>query len=349
MEQNLDENNLQKLLTIPCSAVHKFVAEAIERCNPATVFVCSDSEADITYIREESIKQGEETPLALTGHTIHYDGPNDQARDKANTRFLSEKTLGENINWIPRDEGLHEVLDILKDSMRGKEMIVRFFSLGPVGSEFSLLCLQITDSFYVAHSEDLLYRKAYSAFEAMDESSHFFRFLHSAGKLDDAVTKNVDKRRIYIDLKDEIVYSVNNQYAGNSVGLKKLALRLAIQKALRDGDWLAEHYFLMAIHGPNGRCTYIGGGFPSACGKTSTAMLPGQTVVGDDLAYLHKRKNEVYAVNVESGIFGIIRDVNPSDDPVIWDAITNPGEVIFSNEIAFEYPLNYACVRRNSS
>jgi len=335
LEQNLDEKNLQKLLTIPCSAVHKFVAEAIERCNPATVFVCSDSETDITYIREESIKRGEETPLAINGHTIHYDGPNDQARDKANTRFLSEKTLGENINWIPRDEGLPEVLGILKNCMLGKEMIIRFFSLGPVGSEFSLLCLQITDSVYVSHSEDLLYRKAYAAFKAMDESSHFFRFLHSAGELENAVTKNVENRRIYIDLKDEVVYSVNNQYAGNSVGLKKLALRLAIQKALPEG-WLAEHYFLMAIHGPHGRCTYFSGGFPSACGKTSTAMLPGQTVVGDDLAYLHKRNNEVFAVNVESGIFGIIRDVNPQDDPVIWDAITNPGEVIFSNVLVHE-------------
>ena len=147
LEQNLDEKNLQKLLAIPCSAVHKFVAEAIERCNPATVFVCSDSETDITYIREESINHGEETPLTINGHTIHYDGQIDQARDKANTRFLSEKTLGENINWIPRDEGLPEILDILKNSMLGKEMIIRFFSLGPVGSEFALLCLQITDSF----------------------------------------------------------------------------------------------------------------------------------------------------------------------------------------------------------
>ena len=80
LEQHLDEKNLQKLLAIPCSAVHKFVAEAIERCNPVSVFVCDDSETDITYIREESIKQGEETPLALAGQTIHYDGPNDQAR-----------------------------------------------------------------------------------------------------------------------------------------------------------------------------------------------------------------------------------------------------------------------------
>ncbi|MCG3218925.1 MAG: phosphoenolpyruvate carboxykinase (GTP), partial [Candidatus Heimdallarchaeota archaeon] len=126
------------------------------------------------------------------------------------------------------------------------------------------------------------------------------------------------------------VYSVNNQYAGNSVGLKKLAFRLAIQKALPEG-WLAEHMFLMAIHGPNKRKTYFSGAFPSACGKTSTAMLTGQTIVGDDLVYLKKKDNQVYGVNVESGIFGIIRDVNAEDDPVIWDTLNEPNEVIFSN------------------
>jgi phosphoenolpyruvate carboxykinase (GTP) len=36
-------------------------------------------------------------------------------------------------------------------------------------------------------------------------------------------------------------------------------------------------------------------------------------------------------VNVEVGIFGIIQDVKSKDDPVIWDVLNKPGEVIFSN------------------
>ena len=88
---------------------------------------------------------------------------------------------------------------------------------------------------------------------------------------------------MYMDLEENIVYSVNNQYAGNSVGLKKLSFRLAIQKANNE-DWLAEHMFIMGAHGKPGRVTYFAGAFPSACGKTSTAMLPGQTILGDDIA-----------------------------------------------------------------
>jgi phosphoenolpyruvate carboxykinase (GTP) len=114
------------------------------------------------------------------------------------------------------------------------------------------------------------------------------------------------------------------------VGLKKLSLRLAIRKADREG-WLAEHMFIMGVKGPSDRVTYIAGAFPSACGKTSTAMLPGETIVGDDLAYFKAIDGKAIAVNVESGIFGIISDVNADDDPVIFDVLTSPGEVIFGN------------------
>jgi phosphoenolpyruvate carboxykinase (GTP) len=216
--------------------------------------------------------------------------------------------------------------------MEGKEVVIRFFSLGPVGSKFSLLAFQMTDSYYVAHSEDILYRAAYEEFKRMDGSDDFFTFIHSAGQLTDrGVTKNIDKRRIYIDLKGNKVLTVNNQYAGNSLGLKKLALRLAIYKANNE-DWLAEHMFLMGSK-PKGkdRITYFAGAYPSACGKTSTAMIPGQTIVGDDIAYLRADKGMAYAVNIEQGIFGIITDVNPEDDPLISEVLASPRELIFSN------------------
>jgi len=222
------------------------------------------------------------------------------------------------------------VLSFLKNSMVGREMLVCFFCLGPTNSEFSIACVQITDSSYVAHSECLLYRGGYEQFKSIGDSEDFFRFLHSEGEMENCVSKNIDKRRVYIDLDENIVYSVNTQYGGNTIGLKKLALRLAINKASQEG-WLAEHMFVMGVHGPGGRVTYFTGAFPSACGKTSTSMLPGQSIVGDDIAYLRKKGGEIRCVNVESGIFGIIRDVNPADDPVIYEALTNPGEIIFGN------------------
>ena len=328
----MDKINLGKLEELNNQHITKLIQEAIQLCKPLKVTIITDSKEDFAYVRELALNNGEEKKLKMEGHTIHFDGYDDQGRDKANTRYLLSKDVdwGINVNSIEKDKGLKEINSFFDGSMAGKEMLVRFFSLGPTNSVFSLKALQITDSAYVAHSEDLLYRQGYEEFKKLNGSPDFFFFLHSAGRLENGVSANIDKRRMYIDLEENKVYSVNNQYAGNSLGLKKLAFRLAIKKANEEG-WLAEHMFIMGVHGPSGRITYFTGAYPSACGKTSTAMIPGQTVVGDDIAYLKKIDGVIRAANMESGIFGIIHSVNSENDPVIYQALTSPGEVIFSN------------------
>ena len=334
LQRKLDQDNRQKLAALNNSHLNAFVADAIELTEPDNVVVFTDSQSDIDTIRQWAVNGGGEHPLVTDGHTYHFDGPHDQGRDPANTRYLLPKgmELGQSLNSIDRDEGLADLRSLLKGIMKGRTMLVCFWCLCPTGSDFSISCVQITDSPYVAHSESILYRPGYEQFKRLKGSDNFFRFLHSEGQLDEnGCSLNWQKRRIYIDLTEDMVYTVNTQYAGNTVGLKKLALRLAIQRASRDGDWLAEHMFIMGVHGPHERVTYFSGAFPSACGKTSTAMLPGQTIVGDDIAYFRKRNGKAYAANVEQGIFGIINDVNAQDDPIIFKALKTPGEVIFGN------------------
>lgn len=331
------EKNYRKLEVLNNLKLLGFLAKYIEHCNPSSVFVRTDSEDDAKYIRNKAIENGEEKKLLIEGHTVHFDGYNDQARDKENTRYLLAPgvDLGSNINSIDKEKGLAEVYEYLKNIMEGKEVYICFFCLGPINSPFSIPGVQITDSSYVAHSEGILYRSGYEEFKKLGGSNEFFKVVHSAGELEGYVSKNVDKRRVYIDLDDYTVYSTNTQYAGNTVGFKKLSLRLAIHKASNEG-WLAEHMLVLGVHGLDGRVTYFTGAFPSACGKTSTAMLEGESIIGDDIAYLRKKDGKVYAVNVECGIFGIIRDVNPKDDPLIWEALNNPGDVIFSNVLVTE-------------
>ena len=331
-QRTLDAASLAKLQAIDNPALHEFLAGAIELCRPDSVKVCDDSADDVAWIRRQAVEMREEAPLATPGHTYHFDGTKDQGRDKEVTRYLVPQgdSLGRNLNQIEREEGLSEVRALLKGSMKGRTMLVRFFCLGPTDSPFSIPCVQVTDSTYVAHSEDMLYRAGYGQFRKVRDDS-FFRFVHSAGKLTPAMTSaEPDKKRIYIDYTKETIYSVNTQYAGNTVGLKKLALRLAIRKADREG-WLAEHMFLMGVHGPGARVTYFAGAYPSACGKTSTAMIPGESILGDDIAYFRAIEGQARGVNVEVGIFGIIQDVKAKDDPVIHQGLTRPGEVIFTN------------------
>jgi len=333
LEKKLTAEGFKRLMAVDNSKIHAFVADAIELTNPDEVFICTDSEQDVKHVREMAVKSGEERPLETPGHTYHFDGPSDQGRDREVTKYLVPKTekLSKALNQIEREEGLAEIRGLLKDSMKGRSLIVRFLSLGPAGSVFSVPCLQITDSWYVAHNEDLLYRTAYEQFCKLSRDENVLCFLHSCGEMnDDMISVDVEHKRVYMDYTRDQVYTVNTQYGGNTMGLKKLALRLTIRRADREG-WLAEHMFVSGVYGPGGRKTYLAGAFPSACGKTSTAMLPGETILGDDIAYFRKINGQFRAVNAESGIFGIIQNVNAQDDPLIWDVLHKPGEVIVGN------------------
>jgi len=344
----MDSKNYMKLQAIKVPSVHQFIAEAAELCNPEKIFIADDSPEDITYIKRMALETGEEKPLAIPGHTVHFDGPYDQGRDREATKYLVPKGeyLSKALNQIDRDEGLAEVKGLLKDSMKGRTMIVRFVCLGPVNSIFSILGVQCTDSWYVAHSEYLLFRPGYESFVKANSDVHFLKVLHSSGRLNEnMVSADHEKKRIYIDYTEDTIYSVNTQYAGNSVGFKKLAFRLAIRKANQEG-WLAEHMMIMGVHGPGGRKTYFAGAFPSACGKTATAMLPGETILGDDIAYIRNINSVARAVNAECGIFGILQGINLNDDPVLYKVLTSPGEVIFSNVLVKDgkpYWLGMGC------
>jgi len=337
IKDKFDNDNAAKLKSLENEHLVSFLAEYIGLLKPESVFISDSSAEDYEYIRDKALKDGEEEKLAVKGHTIHFDGINDQARDKNRTKFLVPEgiELGKSLNTTDKTEGIKEIREIMSGIMEGRELIIAFFTLGPGNSVFTIPAVQLTDSPYVAHSESILFRKGYEEFKRRGKSDDFFRFVHSEGRLENNVSADVDKRRIYIDTQENTVYSANTQYGGNTLGLKKLAMRLAINKASKE-DWLTEHMFIAGIHGPSGRVTYFAGAFPSMCGKTSTAMLRGETIIGDDIVYIRNVDGKARAVNVEAGMFGIIQDINPDDDPMIWKILTEENEIIFSNVLKTE-------------
>ena len=136
----IDEINLKKLESLNNKKVIEYVYEAIELCKPDKVTVITDAEEDIAYVKNLALQNQEEKKLAMEGHTVHFDGIHDQGRDKENTRYLvSEKVdWGINVNSMPRTEGLSEITEIMQGIMKGKEMLVAFFCLGPTHSPFSI-------------------------------------------------------------------------------------------------------------------------------------------------------------------------------------------------------------------
>ncbi len=144
----LSKKEFKKLEKIPSPEVRKFIYDAITLCNPKDVFICSDTADEIAYIKNMAIVSGEEKMLLTPGHTYHFDGINDQGRDREVTKFLVPKgdQLPKALNQIDRDEGLNEIFSLLKNSMAGKTMIVRFLILGPAGSVFTIPCMECIDS-----------------------------------------------------------------------------------------------------------------------------------------------------------------------------------------------------------
>lgn len=334
----MDEANCQKMMDCSQEIIEP-IYDGSTRMSPASIFINSGSPQDIAYIRQRALETGEEFQLEKKNHSCHFDGPNDQGRDTANTKYLAygDTEISSLQKKVEHRAGVVEARNILTDIMAKKEMIISFISRGPIGSPVSDPTLQVTDSYYVTHSEFLLYRMIDPAAFSKDvaEKGYMFINYHSAGKLDENnVSANLDKRRIYMDVERFRSYSSNNQYAGNSIAPKKINHRFANMNNIRNyfGERLDEHMFIAGFEMED-KVVYFGGAYPSGCGKTGTAMT-GTHLIGDDLAkiFIDHESGEVRAVNPEKGMFGIIDGVNQEDDPETMEILTGgENEVIFSN------------------
>jgi len=334
----MDEANCQKLMYCSPEVIEP-IYNGATRMSPASIFINTGSREDMSYIRQKALETGEEFSLTRKKHTCHFDGVDDQGRDTVNTKYLAYADT--EISSLQKKEehrtGVVEIRSIITDIMAAKEMIISFISRGPIGSPVSDPTLQVTDSYYVTHSEHILYRMIDPETFAKDVVAKGFMFInyHSAGKLTETnVSANLNQRRIYMDVERFRSYSSNNQYAGNSIAPKKINHRFANMNNIRNyfGQRLDEHMFIAGFE-MGDEIVYFAGAYPSGCGKTGTAMT-GTHLIGDDLAkiFIDQESGEVRAVNPEKGMFGIIEGVNREDDPETMEILVGEDhEVIFSN------------------
>jgi phosphoenolpyruvate carboxykinase (GTP) len=338
-EQNMDEEHLSRILNIKNPRVLIRIANSIVLCNPRSIFVNTGSPEDLKFINNLSIEKGEESPLAMEGHTIHFDLAKEQGRIVDRTYYIAnpEDLVSSLANRMDRPTAFEQVKSNMKDIMKDMTMIIGFYMRGPVGAPVSNPALEITSSTYVSHSAELLYRNTYADFDQeVEKLGHFFTNVHSEGLNRD---EDLPNARVFMDRKFQTTFSFNCTYAGNTLLLKKGNHRFAVDKAVYEnrGNELSEHMFITGIHGPNGRVTWVAGAAPSGCGKTTTAMA-GNVFIGDDLAQMWIADDgSIRSINPESGIFGIVEDVNLEGDPLLMKVLRKPGrEVIWSNVLIDE-------------
>lgn len=339
-EEKCDRENLAKINTIKNEEALLKIANAISLLKPGSVWINSSSTADLQYARDLALKNGEEFTLKLDGHTCHYDLPEDQARLVKQTYYIVNED--EDISVLAKKMLRSEAYDYIKDTMggimQGKIMTVSFWNRGPVGAKAAVPAIMITDSFYVVHSGNILYPTVFENFDKeVERAGVFFTNTHSMGTFK---SEDIPKARIFMDRSWFTTFSMYCTYAGNTLMLKKGNHRFAVDLCTyyRKEDQLSEHMFITGLTGPGGRKTFMAGAAPSGCGKTTTAMV-GTDFIGDDLAQIWiEDDGTMRAVNPETGIFGIVRDVNREGDPYLMKCLRGDkqAEVIWSNVLIDE-------------
>ena len=305
--------------------VLKFVSDSAELCKPSEVIWITGDEAQLEDLRKQAMATGELIKLnedLLPGCYLHRSAVNDVARVEGRTFICckQKEDAGPINNWMEPDKAYKMASEIFDGSMKGRPMYVIPFSMGAVGSPFSKVGIEVTDSIYVVVSMAIMTRIGNDVLTALGDSNDFVRGLHSKAELDE------DKRYILHFPEDNAIWSVNSGYGGNVLlGKKCFALRIASYQGKNEG-WMAEHMLILGLQNPKGEVKYIAAAFPSACGKTNLAMLippelytkQGYKVwcVGDDIAWIRiGADGRLYAINPENGFFGVAPGTSMKSNP----------------------------------
>ncbi len=300
------------------------------------------SEAQLDALRAEACSTGEIHKLneeKLPGCYYHRTNVNDVARVEHRTFICSrdEQDAGPTNHWMDPNEAYGMLKKLFDGSMSGRTMYVIPYSMGPVGSPFSKVGVELTDSIYVVLNMNIMTRMGKDVLDSFgDESNDFVRGLHSRA------TMSEEERYICHFPEDNAIWSINSGYGGNVLlGKKCFALRIASYQGKNEG-WMAEHMLVLGIENPKGEVKYVAAAFPSACGKTNLAMLIPPEVyknkgykvwcVGDDIAWIRKGKDgRLWACNPENGFFGVAPGTNMKSNPNAL--ISTQKDTIFTNVV----------------
>ena len=321
--------------------VNEWVAEMAALTCPDKIVWITGDEAQTEALRAEACATGEIEKLneeKLPNCYLHRTAVNDVARVEGRTFICTKEkhNAGPTNNWMGLEEAKEKLTPLYKGAMKGRTMYVIPYSMGVVGSDFSKIGIELTDSIYVVLNMLIMTRAGQYVLDALGDNPDFIKGLHAKADIDE------ENRYICHFPEYNYIASVNSGYGGNVLlGKKCFALRIASYLGRKEG-WMAEHMLILGVEYPDGETKYVAAAFPSACGKTNLAMLippeflakKGYKVwcVGDDIAWIRVGKDgRLYAVNAENGFFGVAPGTNNKSNP---NALaTTMRDTIFTNVV----------------
>ena len=330
--------------------VLKFVEDSAAFAQPDKIVWIDGSEAQRDALRAEAVASGEILKLneeLLPDCYLHRTAEHDVARVEDRTFICSRKEEDAMphsiVKWMAPDKAYKMVEEIARGKMKGRTMYVIPYSMGVIGSPFSKIGIEVTDSIYVVLNMEIMTRVGTACLEQLGENGDFVKGFHCKCDVDP------EKRYIMHFPEDNTIVSVNSAYGGNVLlGKKCFALRIATHLGKEEG-WMAEHMLILGCKRPQDKeIKYIAAAFPSACGKTNLAMLiPPQEyldagyeiqTVGDDIAWIRVGEDgRLWAANPENGFFGVAPGTNEHSNPNAL-AATKKG-TIFTN-VAYDPETN---------